>query len=304
MSYIALRFDSDAADADAWSDALIGAGALAVDISDPRAGAANETPVYAEPTEPIAALWPISRLSALFDAGSDAATALSDAARALARPLPVHEMIVVPEQDWVRATQAQFGPVQIADDFWIVPSWRDPPDPRACNLVLDPGLAFGTGSHPTTRLMLEWLHAHVRPGDSVLDYGCGSGILTIAAARLGAKRAVGTDIDQQAITASTDNARINDVAALFVSSDRLPAETFDIVVANILTRPLIVLAPALASRVARGGSIALAGILDTQAPMIVDVYSRWFNIAPWRTAAGWSLLAGARRPTSGGAVSP
>ena len=132
-------------------------------------------------------------------------------------------------------------------------------------------------------------------GDAVLDYGCGSGILAIAAARLGAKRVVGTDIDQQAITASVDNARVNDVAAIFVLPDRLGDETFDIVVANILTNPLIVLAPALASRASDNGRIALAGILDAQASVVADAYSRWFNIAPWRTADGWSLLAGSRR---------
>ena len=301
MSYIALRFDAGAADAEAWSDALIAAGALAVDISDPRAGAVDETPVYGEPTEPGATLWPISRLSALFDAGREPAVALREAANALARPMPSHETISIPGQDWVRASQAQFGPIRIADNFWIVPSWCDAPDPRALNLVLDPGLAFGTGSHPTTRLMLEWLHAHVRRGDAVLDYGCGSGILAIAAARLGAKRVVGTDIDQQAITASVDNARVNDVAAIFVPPDRLGDETFDIVVANILTNPLIVLAPALASRASDNGRIALAGILDAQASVVADAYSRWFNIAPWRTADGWSLLAGSRRHPSGGA---
>jgi ribosomal protein L11 methyltransferase len=204
-------------------------------------------------------------------------------------------MGAIAEQDWVRATQAQFGPIRIADRFWIVPSWCAPPEPSGLNLALDPGLAFGTGSHPTTRLCLEWLAVHVTPRCAVLDYGCGSGILAIAAAKLGAGRVTGTDIDPQALRASEDNARANGVEVAFVAPDTIGAATYDLVVANILTNPLRVLAPALAARVRGGGSIALAGLLEAQAPLVADAYVRWFNIAPWRSTNGWSLLAGARR---------
>ena len=183
-------------------------------------------------------------------------------AQALAQPIPPHEIFPIAEQDWVRQTQAQFGPIEIARGFWIVPSWSAVPDPGALNLRLDPGLAFGTGSHPTTRLCLEWLREHLAGGESVLDYGCGSGILAIAAAKLGADRVMGIDVDPQAVRASAHNARENDVDAAFVEPDALPAATYEVVVANILANPLIVLAPAIAQRVVAGGRIALSGILD------------------------------------------
>ncbi len=223
MNYIGVRFDAPAAEADAWSDALLAAGALSVDISDPAAGTPEETPQYGEPGEPGEHLWPISRLAALFAPDTDCASRAARRRRCLAVRFPPHESYVIAEQDWVRATQAQFGPVRIADDFWIVPSWAEPPDPDTLNVRLDPGLAFGTGSHPTTCLCLEWMQQHLRRGESLLDYGCGSGILAIAGALLGAGRVVGTDVDPQAMRASEDNARANGVAATFVLPDALPA---------------------------------------------------------------------------------
>ncbi len=277
-----------------WSDALLAAGALSVDVSDPAAGTAEETPQYAEPGEPNEGLWPVSRLSALFASDSAARAAFRAASDAIARPPPPHETLIVEEQDWVRATQAQFGPIRIAEDFWIVPSWAQAPAPDAINLRLDPGLAFGTGSHPTTSLCLEWLRAHVRGGESLLDYGCGSGILAIAGARLGAARVVGTDVDPLAMRASEDNARANGVTASFVPPDELPRATFDMVVANILANPLMLLAPALALRVRPGGRIALSGILDSQADAVAATYAPWFTIAPWKVRDGWVLLAGER----------
>ncbi|MEP7276392.1 MAG: 50S ribosomal protein L11 methyltransferase, partial [Betaproteobacteria bacterium] len=281
--------------AEAWSDALIGAGALAVDVSDPAAGTAAEAPVYAEPGEPGLAQWKSARLAALCAAGTAADALLRQCAQALDVEAPPCVVGALAEQDWVQATQAQFGPLRIAEGFWIVPSWCAPPDPGALNLVLDPGLAFGTGSHPTTRLCLEWLAAHGMNDRSLLDYGCGSGILAIAAARLGARTVAGTDIDPQALEASRANARANGVDALFVAPDALGDAAYDVVVANILTNPLRMLAPALAMRVRGGGAIVLAGLLDAQASALADAYARWFNIAPWRSADGWTLLAGVRR---------
>ena len=294
MTYIGLRFDASAAEALAWSDALLAAGALAIDVSDPAAGTPDETPQYGEPGEPGEQLWPISRLSALFAPDADSLAALRVASGAIDLPVPAHETYVVAAQDWVRATQAQFGPIRIAEDFWIVPSWAQAPQPDALNLRLDPGLAFGTGSHPTTALCLEWMRTHIRGGESLLDYGCGSGILAIAGARLGAARVVGTDVDPQAMNASYANARANDVTATFVLPDALAPGSFDVVVANILANPLVLLAPALAQRVRSGGHVALSGILEPQADAVAAAYARWFNIGVWKVRDGWVLLAGRR----------
>ena len=296
MSHLALRFDVDAAHADAWSDALAENGALAVDISDPAAGTAAETPVYAEPGDPGATVWPVARITALFAAATDVGARLRHGAAQLGLGLPVHEVEEIADRDWVRATQAQFGPIEIEPGFWIVPSWCAPPVPAALNLALDPGVAFGTGSHPTTRLCLQWLRATVTPHASVLDYGCGSGILAIAAAKPGAGDVAGTDVDPQALDAAADNARANGTAVAFAAPDAIRGGTFDLVVANILTNPLRMLAPALAARVRPGGRLALAGLLDAQASLVADAYARWFTIAPWRSADGWTLLAGVRTP--------
>ena len=161
-------------------------------------------------------------------------------------------------------------------------------------LRLDPGLAFGTGSHATTHLCLEWLRETLRPGESVLDYGCGSGIIAIAAAKLGARDATGTDIDPQAIVASRANATLNGVDARFVTPDRLAAGRHDVVVANILAHPLVLLAPALAARTASRGRITLSGILEAQAAEVVASYTPWFTLAVWRQRDGWVLIAGSR----------
>jgi ribosomal protein L11 methyltransferase len=220
---------------------------------------------------------------------------IRDAAAAVGLPEPSFETCAVGDRDWVRETQAQFRPIRIRDNFWIVPSWCEPPRHDAINLVLDPGLAFGTGSHATTRLCLQWLALHVAPGMSVLDYGCGSGILAIAAALLGASPVAGTDVDPQALVASRANAQANDARAQFVHVDALDEARYARVVANILARSLCVLAPVLAARTNPGGRIALSGILVDQADEVVAAYARWFDVACWRTEDGWVLLDGQRR---------
>ncbi len=295
MPYRSLQFDTATGDAEAWGDALLEAGALSVDVSDPRAGTAEEVPLYGEPGEPGVQRWRVSRLVALFPERADAMAAMRDAAAALGQPAPDCTLGRVADQDWVRATQAQFEPIQAARGLWIVPTWSQPPEPRAINLRLDPGLAFGTGSHPTTRLCLQWLATSLVPGESLLDYGCGSGILAIAAARLGARPVVGTDVDPQAIVASAENARLNGVDARFVRPDALGPGRFDVVVANILANPLVLLAPALSARVRPRGRIALSGILETQVDAVRAAYEAWFNIAATERADGWVLVTGNRR---------
>ncbi|MFI4952065.1 MAG: 50S ribosomal protein L11 methyltransferase [Burkholderiales bacterium] len=294
MPFVALRFAAPAAAAEAWSDALLAAGAASVDLADANAGAGSETPLYGEPGDPAGGMWAASRLTALFAADDDIAGSVRNAAVALGVAPPPYTLETVGDQDWVRRTQAQFSPFAITDRLWIVPSWCDPVDPQAINLVLDPGLAFGTGSHPTTRLCLRWLDAHLEPGQSVLDYGCGSGILAIAAAKLGASPVTGVDVDVQAIEASRANAERNGVAAHFALPDAIAADQVDVVVANILANPLQLLAPVLAARVRDGGAIVLSGILAAQAGAVTGAYARWFKLGAWGSDDGWVALAGRR----------
>ena len=296
MSYVALHFDVSAADGDTWSDALLQAGALSVDATDPRAGTLDESPVFDERVDGERRWWPISRLTALVAADTDAEALLKRASRIAARSVPIFETTRIADQDWVRATQAQFQPIRITDDLWIVPTWCTAPVADAINIALDPGVAFGTGAHPTTRLCLAWLRSVVSRGSSVLDYGCGSGILAIAAAKLGAHPVMGVDIDPQAVTSSIANGRLNDVDATFADVDALNASArFDKVVANILANPLRMLAPALAAHTVDGGSIALAGILVAQVDDVATAFAPWFDMSIWRTDDDWALLSGVRR---------
>jgi len=295
MSWQRVTLFAHGSDVEALSDALFAAGALAVDIADADAGTAAERAAFGEPgaaTEP----WARSEVSALFDADCDVRQAIAAACLQAGIACPDAPRIEpVGDQDWVRLTQSQFKPLRIADRFWIVPTWESAPDPAAINLVLDPGAAFGTGSHPTTRLCLEWLIAHLRDGESVLDYGCGSGILAIAAMRLGASRALGVDIDPQAVLAARANAMQNRVAAEFREPDRSDDARFDVVLANILANPLIVLAPLIAGATRAGGRVVLSGVLDTQAEEVRLAYAPWYDMTIAAVAEGWALLAGTRR---------
>jgi ribosomal protein L11 methyltransferase len=294
MPYRALCFDATANVAERWADALLAAGALSVDVADARAGTPSERPLYGEPGESEPAPWPVSRLVVLFDAAFDIEAALASAAARLEEPPPAHSLAAIADADWVREAQAQFVPLRVSERLWIVPSWREPVNPAAVNVRLDPGCAFGSGSHPTTLLCLRWLAENVAPRASVLDYGCGSGILAIAAAKLGAGRVAGVDVDPRAIAASRSNAVANGVVAEFGLPEELPAQRFDVVVANILANPLELLAPLLAQRVHAGGHMVVSGILESQVDRVVAAYARWFNIAPWGSAEGWVALAGVR----------
>jgi len=295
MPWTSLSFSVTGETAEEWADALLDAGALSVDVVDADAGSPDETPQFGEPGEFQPGVWARNVLSALFDRDADVSAILARIAADRGWRIPVvHTLDRVEEQDWVRLTQAQFEPIRISDRLWIVPSWQTAPDPAAINIVVDPGLAFGTGSHPTTRLCLRWLERHLQGGESLLDYGCGSGILAIAARRLGAGTVVGTDIDPQALAAASDNAKANGVDCTFVAPDAVRDGAFDVVVANILTNPLRVLAPALAARTREAGRIVLSGILVDQADEVRAAYERWFKLETWETEDGWAALAGVR----------
>lgn len=294
--WLALELEVDAAQVLALSDALLEEGAISVDVADAQAGTAAETPLFHEPGEDIDLAFGVNHLRALFGAADDPAAALERACTAAGIPAPrAFRIEQVAEQDWVRLTQSQFAPIRISPRLWIVPSWHAAPDPGAVNIVLDPGLAFGTGSHPTTRLCLEWLDGNLAGGESLIDYGCGSGILAIAAVRLGARPVTGVDIDPQAVVASRRNAGKNAVDAGFYTVDELRPEPAQVVVANILANPLRVLAPLLADLVLPGGRIVLSGILSAQAQSLAACYAPWFDLDPVAQQEGWIRLSGSKR---------
>lgn len=296
MAWVSVAITVEAALAERLADALLEAGALSVDVSDAHAGDAIEQPIFDEPGQRVEdSHWNLNLVCALFDEQADHAEALEQASAAAGlESLPPVQVTPVGEQDWVRTTQAQFQPIAISERLWIVPSWSEPPHPDAVNLRLDPGLAFGTGSHPTTWQCLQWLDTRLQPGASVLDYGCGSGVLAIAAKRLGAGEVIGVDIDPNAIRASRENAELNGVSVRFDLAEALPAGQFDVVVANILANPLRALAPLLATHARPGGSIVLAGILEAQAAAVESTYAQWFDLRLSAPRDGWVCVSGER----------
>jgi ribosomal protein L11 methyltransferase len=256
MGWLSVSFLTDASRADPLCDALMAAGALSASIEDADAGTADERPQFGEPGSINSPGWDHSRVVALLEEDTDVPALLAEASAAIGLSEPLNYAVgTVADQNWVQLTQSQFDPIRVSERLWIVPSWHESPDPAAINLILDPGMAFGTGSHPTTRLCLEWLERTVSPSCSVLDYGCGSGILAIAAARLGAGRVAGVDIDPQAVASARANAERNEVSALFADSAEPVAGEYDLVVANILSNPLRVLAPAICAHVRSGGCL-------------------------------------------------
>jgi len=294
------------AEAEALSDILMDTGVLAVTVEDADSDTEVEHPLYGEPgLEPKVQAWRNNRVVALLPDGLDPRQVLEQLSHEADRKVADSEWSLrdVPDQDWVRLTQSQFGPIKVGDKIWIVPSWHaeDPVLPVAdsepggvVRIQLDPGLAFGTGSHPTTHLCLEWLASALPRGATVLDYGCGSGILAIAAAMLGASRVDAVDIDELAVQSTRDNAGQNGVSVTACLPDALEAGQFDIVVANILSNPLKVLAPMLANRVAPGGSLVLSGVLERQAEEVAAAYRPWLDMNVWQARDGWVCLHGVR----------
>lgn len=293
MPWLSVSIETDCGHAEALADALLEAGALSASIEDADAGTPNETPQFGEPGSVTTPGWERSRVVVLLESDTDAQSLI--AASALLAGLdetPTFSQEVLAEQNWVQLTQSQFDPIRVSERLWIVPSWHQAPDPEALVLVLDPGMAFGTGSHPTTRLCLEWLERTVRPSISILDYGCGSGILAIAAAKLGASEVLGVDIDLQAVNSATSNAERNQVIAHFDDSSKDIKGQFDIVVANILSNPLKALAPAICGHVRPGGQLALSGILAEQAEDLIEAYAPYLPLSIADTREGWVCLAG------------
>jgi ribosomal protein L11 methyltransferase len=292
-----LRVEVARADADPWSDALLEAGALSVQAEDADAESPDEQPLYGEPGMPAAAAaavqgWRRTVLAALVDAAEDPRAVLAAAAAALGRDVPpVLALGFVADQDWVRLTQSQFEPIPIGERLMITPSWHASGDPSRIGIVLDPGLAFGTGSHPTTRLCLQWLDRHLPAGADVIDYGCGSGILAIAAAKLGAASVVGVDIDPQALAATRDNASINRVDVTVRASTDPRPEPADIVVANILSSPLKLLAPMLTDLVRPGGTLVISGVLERQIDEVSAAYAPRLSLDVAGIVDGWACLA-------------
>lgn len=291
MPWLQLRWPATPELAPRLSEALPEAGAISVSVS----GEDDEHLLQAATEE--TPLWSQNWVTGLFAADSDAAAITRTLDEQLCTHLPAPIAQILADEDWAESWKENYHPLGIVDGLWICPSWREPPEPAAVNVILDPGLAFGTGDHPTTFLCLEWLSRQPLAGKTVLDYGCGSGILSIAALKLGAEQAWAVDIDPQALVITRENAARNGVLDRLgvCAPDALPPDmTADIVVANILARPLVELAPRLRERMAGGGRLALSGMLEDQLTLVAPAYAAEFDLGVC-ARGGWILLAGPRR---------
>ncbi|HEA3200657.1 TPA: 50S ribosomal protein L11 methyltransferase [Aeromonas veronii] len=288
MPWIQIRINATAKTADKVSNMLLGRGAQAVTFMD-----AKDVPVY-EPMPGETPLWGETEVMGLFDAETDPAPTIAFFQQIFGENVG-YKVEQLEDKDWVREWMDHFHPMQFGERLWICPSWRDVPNPDAVNVMLDPGLAFGTGTHPTTALCLQWLDGLDLTGKTVVDFGCGSGILGIAALKLGAARVIGIDIDPQAIQASRDNAARNGVAdqiELYLPADQPQDVEADVVVANILAGPLRELAPLIAGHGKAGSLMALSGVLESQAPELETIYGQWFEIDPTAVKEEWCRLSG------------
>ena len=295
MSWLSVAIHTAAETAEPLSDALLAEGALSVTVTDAADGAFQEQPIFGEPGE-FAAYWNECVVTALFAADAEVSTAIENTCNVLEIPLITsHRTTTVDEQDWVRLTQSQFEPIEVSPRLWIVPTWHQIPNPDAINLRLDPGRAFGTGSHPTTLLCLRWLDSHIQGGEIVLDYGCGSGILAIAAAKLGAAEVIGTDIDPVAVEVAKLNALDNNVAAIFQLPDQISDVLADVTVANILAKPLQMLAEIIIAKTRPSGWVVLSGILKNQAIGVINHYHHAVDLKIDAEESDWVCLAGKKK---------
>lgn len=296
MAWKQLLLDTEAADAPRLEDALLEAGAVAVTLLD-RA----DQPLL-EPAPGELPIWREVRVCGLFDLEHDSREVIAALNGRFGTPLPDYRWQPLADQNWERAWMADFQPQRFGSRLWVCPSWCPPPQPNAVNLLLDPGLAFGTGTHQTTALCLEWLDAQSLTGRTVLDYGCGSGILAIAALLLGAERAVGVDHDPQALQATRDNAERNGIPperlSVLLPGQLESAARFDILTANILAAPLIELAPTLIAHLRPGGTFALSGILTGQAESVAAAW-HGAELEPPTRRDDWIRLSGQRSVNRG-----
>lgn len=298
MSWMQLRVSTTRQNAEAVEDALLAAGAASVTMED-----SADQPIL-EPALGETPLWDQTRITGLFDAGidTDQATVIATASYSASTQqahLPAYRWEILEDKDWEREWMDNFHPMPFGQRLWICPSWKQPPNPNAVNLLLDPGLAFGTGTHPTTALCLEWLDGQDLQDKVVVDYGCGSGILGIAALLLGAKTVIAVDNDPQALIATRENAERNAIASNRIAT-YLPPDTpndisADVVIANILAGPLAELAPTLATLTSRGGLLALSGIISSQAAALSEHYQQWYSMEPVTTRDDWVRLSGRKR---------
>ena len=298
MPWLQLSFDANRDSAEALEDALLEAGAGAVTLQDNA-----DQPLY-EPGLNERPVWNLTRVTGLFDAATDMPAILATLAAGYPQPLPPHRLEILEDKDWEREWMTHYQPIQCGKRLWICPSWREPVDSQAVNLKLDPGLAFGTGTHPTTFLCLGWLDRQNLNVGHVVDYGCGSGILGIAALLLGARQVTAIDNDPQALAATRDNLQRNNLGEETLNCylpEQAPApseHSADVVLANILAGPLMELAPKLASYLLPGGRIALSGILSEQAAAITERYGLWFDNLQTEKKEGWCCISGIRNSTN------
>ncbi len=294
MPWLQLKLNTQPEHAEAIAELLSEAGAAAVTLQD-----AEDQPLY-EPAPGSTPLWEHTEIIGLFSADTDMDALKIRLQQQTEKPLNNWQTQPLEEKDWARAWMDDFHPMQFGEKLWICPGWHTPPDPDAVNILLDPGLAFGTGTHPTTALCLEWLDSHPPAELNVIDYGCGSGILAIAAAKLGAKQVLAIDNDPQALQATNDNADKNQLKEKI--STLLPKEHYhsscDLLLANILANPLVNLAKQFSKLVAPGGSIVLSGILPEQATSVTKAYSPWFTITGLQERDGWVRLEGRKSPAN------
>lgn len=289
MAWIQFIFSSTSDAAESLSDLLSECGAGAVTFQD-----SADQPIY-EPDIGSTPLWQTTNVIALFDAEIDIDEVLTHLANQLEpETIPKHRVEAVEDKDWIREWMDNFHPINFGERLWICPSWLEPPQPNAINIMLDPGLAFGTGTHPTTALCLNWLDQATVKDKYIIDYGCGSGILAIAAALLGAKKVIGVDTDPQALQATQENAERNGVKIDTYLPEDCPTQTADILIANILAGPLESLAPTFAKLCKPKADIVLSGILESQSKQVSDHYHNWFCMDPAEQKQEWIRLTGIR----------